>query len=57
MGTHDCGGYTHAREFLLVVGARLGAVICYEDDLLACTKGQLRNRSGKRWVRGHTLAS
>lgn len=34
-GTHHLGRDAHGLEFLLVVGARFGAVVCHEDDLLS----------------------
>ena len=33
--TYDSGGNAHVCELLLVVGARLCAVVCNKDDLLA----------------------
>ena len=39
MEAYDGAGNAHALEFLLVVGARFGAVVCDEDDLFACFSG------------------
>ncbi len=33
--TYHFGGYTHARELLLVVGAGLSAIVCDENNLLS----------------------
>ena len=45
-GAYDGAGDAHALEFLLVLGAGFGAVVCYEDDLFAC----LVRAVGERWL-------
>ena len=38
-GTHEFGGDAHGVEFLFIVGAGLGAVVCDEDEAFASGGG------------------